>query len=145
VENVSPTQLNVLLPVDTPTGSVQLQTESFGLTSTQVSVHVQAVAPALFMQSDGKHVVAIHAEGSLIAPGGTTGASPAHYRALPLATPPTITFNSTAGQVLFSSLIYTGPFQINVTIPSSAPGGDVAVVAQVGSTTSPSTAVIAVQ
>ena len=75
VEYVSPTQLNVLMPVGTPTtGTVQVQTYSFGLTSAAVTVPVQAAAPAFFIQSDGKHVVATHADGSLIGPTGTTGA-----------------------------------------------------------------------
>jgi len=85
VSYVSPTQLNVLLPVGTPTsGTVQLQTYSFGLTSGAVTVPVQAVAPAFFLQSDGKHVVATHADGSLVGPviTGTTGSTTA-----PPATP----------------------------------------------------------
>jgi uncharacterized protein (TIGR03437 family) len=64
---------------------------------------------------------------------------------LPLTAAPTVTFNSVAGQVLYSALTYAGLFQINVTIPASAPSGDVSVVAQAGSVSSPSTAVIAVQ
>jgi uncharacterized protein (TIGR03118 family) len=171
VEYVSLTQLNVLMPVATPTtGTVQLQTYSFGLSSGAVTVPVQAVAPAFFIQSDGKHVVATHADGSLIGPAGTAGVTPAApgetvviygtgfgptnpaapegqeiTTALPLATTPTVTFNSTAGQVVFAGLTYAGLFQINVTIPTSAPSGDVTVVAQAGTELSPSTAVIAVQ
>ena len=170
VEYVSPTQLNVLLPVDTPTGSVQLESYSFGLASAQVTVQVQAVAPAFFLQSDGKHVVATHLDGTLIGPTTTTGATPAApgetvviygtgfgvtnpaapegmviTTPLNLVAPPIISFNGTGGQVLFAGLTYPGTFQINVTIPASAPSGDVPVVAQVGSTASPSTAVIAVQ
>jgi len=180
VEYVSLTQLNVLLPVGTPTtGTVQIETYSFGLSSGAITVPVQAVAPAFFTQSDGKHVVATHADGSLIGPAssGSTGTStstststpaapgetvilygtgfgptnPAAPEgqvittALPLATTPTVMFNGTPGQVVFAGLTYAGLFQINVTIPASAPSGDVSVVAQAGSALSPSTAVIAVQ
>jgi len=171
VEYVSPTQLNVLMPVGTPTtGTVQVQTYSFGLTSAAVTVPVQAAAPAFFIQSDGKHVVATHADGSLIGPTGTTGATPAApgetvvvygtgfgptspaapegqeiTTALPLATTPTVTCNGTPVQVVFAGLTYAGLFQINVIMPTSLAGGDVPIVAQVGTELSPSTAVIAVQ
>ncbi|MGA2135267.1 MAG: TIGR03118 family protein [Bryobacteraceae bacterium] len=170
VEYVSPTQLNVLLPVGTPTGAVQLETYNFGLTSSEVTLQVAAVAPAFFLQSDGTHVVATHLNGTLIGPTTTTGATPAAPgetvviygngfgvtnpaapEGMVITTPlnlvalPTISFNGTNGQVIFAGLTYPGLFQINVTIPTSAASGDVPVVAQVGSTASPSTAVIAVQ
>jgi uncharacterized protein (TIGR03118 family) len=170
VEYVSPTQLNILLPVGTPTGSVALETYHSGLTETAVTVQVQDAAPAFFMQSDGKHVVAFHGDGTLIGPATTAGATPAApgetvvlygtgfgptspaapegkviTTPLPLVTTPTISFNNVAGQVQYSSLTYAGLVQINVTLPASAPSGDVPVVAQVGSDMSPATAVIAVQ
>jgi uncharacterized protein (TIGR03437 family) len=128
------------------------------------------VAPAFFLQSDGTHVVATHLNGTLIGPTTTTGATPAAPgetvviygngfgvtnpaapEGMVITTPlnlvalPTISFNGTNGQVIFAGLTYPGLFQINVTIPTSAASGDVPVVAQVGSTASPSTAVIAVQ
>jgi len=170
VEFVSPTQLNVLLPVGLASGQAQVQTYNFGLASTTVTVQVQDVAPAFFLQNDGKHIAATHADGSLIGPTGTTGATPAApgetvvlygtgfgvttpaapegkliTTALPLATKPTITIGGAAGQVAFAGLTYAGLYQINVTIPASTASGDVPVVALVGSTASPGTAVIAVQ
>jgi len=170
VEYVSPTQLNVLLPAGLATGLAQLRTYNFGLASTAVTVLVQEVAPAFFLQSDGTHVVATHADGSLIGPTGTTGATPAApgetivlygtgfgvtnpaapdgkliKAPLPLATPPTITIGGTAGHVTFAGLTYAGLFQINVTIPTSTASGDAPVVALVGSSVSPSGAVIAIQ
>jgi uncharacterized protein (TIGR03118 family) len=171
VEYVSLTQLNVLLPVGTVTGPAQIQTFSFGLSGPVVTAQVLDAAPAFFMQKDGKHVAATHADGSLIGPAGTTGATPAAAgetivmygtgfgptnpaapegmlitTPLPLAAGfPTITFNGAAGVVQFAGLTYAGLFQINVTIPASIPSGDVPVVAQVGSELSPSTAVISIQ
>lgn len=56
-----------------------------------------------------------------------------------------ITFNGVAGQVQYSSLTYVGLSQINVTIPRSAPSGDVPVVAQAGYGMSLAAAVTAVQ
>jgi uncharacterized protein (TIGR03437 family) len=66
--------------------------------------------------------------------------------ALPLVTLPTITFGGTAAAPpAFAGLTYAGLYQINVTVPASTSSGDVPVVALVGSTASPSGAVIAVQ
>ena len=119
----------------------------------------------------GMHVVATHADGSLVGPtSATTGATPAApgetivlygtgfgvtspaapegkliTTPLILATPPTITIGSTGSNVVFAGLIAAGLYQINVTVPVSTPSGDIPVVALVGSTASPGTAVIAVQ
>jgi uncharacterized protein (TIGR03437 family) len=46
VEYVSPTQLNVLMPVGLASGQATLQTYNFGLASAAVTVQVQEVAPA---------------------------------------------------------------------------------------------------
>ena len=170
VEYVSPTQLNVLLPVGLASGQATLETYNFGLASASVTVQVADVAPAFFLQGDGKHVVATHADGSIVGPTTITGDSPAEpgetivlygtgfgvtnpaapdgkliTAALPLATLPTITMGGTSSQVAFAGLIYAGLFQINVTVPASAASGDAPVVALVGSTASPGTALIAVQ
>lgn len=170
VEYVSPGQLNVLMPVGLAAGQATLETYSFGLASGTVTIQVQDVAPAFFLQGDGKHVVATHADGTLVGPITTTGATPAApgeeivlygtgfgvtnpaasegkevTTALPLATTPTITIDSLAAQVPYSALTYAGLFQINVIVPASSASGDVAVVALVGTTASPSGVVIAVQ
>lgn len=171
VEYVSPTQLNILLPVSAPaTGTVDVQTYNFGLASAAVTVPIQAVAPAFFMQSDNKHISATHADGTLIGPAGTTGATPAApgetvvlygtgfgptnpaapegqviTTTLPMVTNPTVSFNGVAGQVTFAGLTYAGLFQINVVIPASVASGDIPVVAEAGGQMSLSTAVIAIQ
>ena len=172
VEYVSPGQLNVLLPVGLASGQAQVETYNFGLASATVAVTVQDVAPAFFLQGDGKHIVATHADGTLVGPASTTtGATPAApgetivlygtgfgvtnpaapegkliTTLLTLATLPAITIGGTdAGQPAFAGLIDAGLYQINVTVPASTASGDVPVVAVVGSTASPGTAVIAVQ
>jgi uncharacterized protein (TIGR03118 family) len=170
VSYVSPTQLNVLLPVGTPTGAVQVVTYNHGLASASVTVQVQDVAPAFFLQSDGIHIAATHANGTLIGPTSIKGATPAAAgetivlygngfgvtnpaapegkaitTPLNLVAEPTISFNGTAGVVKFGGLTSAGLFQINVTIPTSTASGDVPVVAQIGSVTSPATAMITVQ
>ena len=172
VEYVIPGQLNVLLPVGLASGQAQVETYNFGLASATVTVQVQDVAPAFFLQGDGKHIVATHANGTLVGPASTTtGATPAApgetivlygtgfgvtnpaapegkliTTPLTLATLPAITIGGTdAGQVAFAGLIDAGLYQINVTVPASTASGDVPVVALVGSTASPGTAVIAVE
>jgi uncharacterized protein (TIGR03118 family) len=172
VEYVSPDQLNILMPVDTATGQATFQIYNFGLASAVVTVPVQDVAPAFFLQGDGTHIVATHANGTLVGPTSTTtGATPAApgetivlygtgfgvtnpaapegkliTTALPLVTLPTITIGGTAAAPpAFGGLIYAGLYQINVTVPTSTASGDVPVVALVGTTASPSGAVIAVQ
>jgi uncharacterized protein (TIGR03118 family) len=171
VEYVSPVQLNVLMPVGLAAGQATFQTYNFGLASAAVTVQVQDVAPACFLQGDGTHIVATHADGTLVGPASaTTGATPAApgetivlygtglgvtnpaapegkliTTALPLVTPPIIMIGGTASQVPFAGLISPGLFQINVTVPASTPSGDVPVVAMVGTTSSPTGAVIAVQ
>ena len=171
VEYISPNQLNVLLPVGTAAGQATFVTYNFGLASASVTVQVQDVAPAFFLQADGTHIVATHADGSLVGPTSTTGATPAApgepivlygtgfgvtnpaapegkliTTPLPLATPPTITIGGTATAApAFAGLTYAGLFQINVTVPATAASGDQPVAAMVGTTTSPSGAVIAVQ
>jgi uncharacterized protein (TIGR03437 family) len=161
VTYVSPTQVNALLPVGTPTGAVKLQTFSSGLTSNEITVQVAAVAPGFFMQSDGKHVLAFHADGTLVGPTTTTGATPAAggetvvlygtgfeatnpaapegmviTKPLPLATTPTVTVGGAAAQVVYSDLTFAGVFQINITIPALASSGDQPVIANASSVSS---------
>jgi uncharacterized protein (TIGR03118 family) len=171
VEYVSPGQLNVLLPVGLQSGQAQLQTYNSGLASAAITVQVQDVAPAFFLQDDGTHAVATHADGSLVGPANaTTGATPAApgetivlygtgfgatnpvapegqlvTTPLGLAIPPIVTIGATASQVTYAGLTYAGLYQINVTVPASTSSGDVPVVALVGSTVSSGGAAIAVQ
>jgi uncharacterized protein (TIGR03118 family) len=171
VEYVSPGQLNVLLPAGLTPGQAQLHTYNFGLASAAVTIQVQDVAPAFFLQGDGMHVVATHADGSLVGPASTTtGATPAApgetivlygtgfgvtsptapegqliTTPLTLAPPPIVTIGATASQVDYAGLIYAGLYQINVTVPASTASGDVPVVALVGATASPGSAAIAVE
>ncbi len=168
---VSPAQINLLVPAATPQGAAQLQTVNNGLSSGMVTVQVQAVAPAFFT-SDGTHIAATHANGSLIGPTATTplAMTPAKpgetiilygtgfgetnpaipdgmlvTQALPLVTLPTITIGGTASNVAFGGLVGAGLYQINVTVPASTPDGDIPVVALLGTATSQSGAVITVQ
>jgi uncharacterized protein (TIGR03437 family) len=169
---VSPTQLNVLTPVATPQGPAQVLTVNGGLTSGSVMVQVQPVAPAFFVRSDGKQVAATHADGSAVgptspAPNASTPAKPGETITLwgtgfgpttpaapdgqlltapaTLVTTPIVTFNGATAQVTFAGLTASGLDQINVTVPTATPDGDIPVVALVGTATSQNGAIITVQ
>jgi len=166
---VSPTQLTVLTSTDLAPGAATLITNNNGLVSGKVTIQVQALAPAFFTASDGKHLAAVHADGSAVAPAGTQGGSPAMpgetislygsgfgatnpaipdgmlvTKALPLVTPPTITIGGTAVQTWFAGLSGPGEYMFKVTVPATAVDGDVPVSAQLGALTTQANLVIAV-
>jgi uncharacterized protein (TIGR03437 family) len=58
---------------------------------------------------------------------------------------PTIMFNNVAGNVGYAGLSSAGLYQINVTVPSGLPDGDVPVVAIIGGTSSPAGALITIK
>lgn len=62
---VSPTQLNILIPTDVSTGTVQVQVALDGLYGPAVNLPVQRYSPALF-QADGQTAIGLHADGRLI-------------------------------------------------------------------------------
>jgi len=160
VEFVSSTQLNVLLPVDLPSGQAQVQTVNNGLESAPVTVNIQAVGPAFFMLTGNKYVAAEHADGSLAAPAGLiSGATstpakggetiaiyanglgptqPAVTNGQLITTPlnmavtPTVTIGGAPATVAFAGLISPGLYQVNVVVPNGLPAGDNAIVLQAG-------------
>jgi uncharacterized protein (TIGR03118 family) len=166
---VSPTQINILTSTDMATGTATVTTNNNGLVSGSASIQVQSLAPAFFPSSDGTHVAATHADGSVVGPAGTNGATPAKpgetiviygtgfgptnpaipdgmlvTAPLPLVTPPTITIGGTGVQPLFAGLGSTGVYQFNVTVPAAAVDGDVPVSAQLGALTTQANLVIPV-
>jgi len=169
IEFVSPKQLNILIPADTPPGSAQLQLVSNGLISATIAIQVQALAPAFFLAADGKHVAATHADGSLVSPPGAKSGTPAKpgetivlygtgfgptnpdipngklvTAPAPLKAQPVITIGGATAAVAFAGLTGPGLYQFNVTIPATTADGDAQVVAQTGDTSSPA-ALIPVQ
>jgi len=150
--------------------AAQVITNNNGLTSGKATIQIQAVAPAFFPASDGKHVAATHADGSGVLPAGTgrsTPAKPGETIALfgngfgptnpaipngmmvtvdsPLVNPPTITIGGTPAQVTFAGLTAAGVYQFNVMVPATTPDGDIPVVAQLGALTTQSNITIPVQ
>jgi uncharacterized protein (TIGR03118 family) len=169
---ISPSQINALTPAsDTAQGAVSVQTTNNGLSSGTSTIQLQTVAPAFFLFSGGKYIAATHGDGSYVGtttlfPNASTPAKPGETivlygtgfgpttpsvpdgqlltAALNLTTLPIMTFGGNPAQVRFAGLVSPGLYQINVTVPSSAPNGDVQVLAQAGGQTSP-VALITVQ
>ncbi len=170
---VSPTQVNVLLPSDTNSTTVQVQVKNPAGLTPQAPLVVQANAPQL-LTLDGKYVLATHADGSVVgkaglttafttspaAPGETvtifaTGCGPTTPALIPgqmpvqansLVTLPQFTLGGNPASVSSGAVAAGagGVYQIKVQIPANAANGDTPVVAQLG-TTSSASALITVQ
>jgi uncharacterized protein (TIGR03437 family) len=167
---ISATQLNILTPPDTLSGSVQVQTSLNGVVSNTMTVSSAPLAPSLFV-FDGVHVVGTHLDGSLLGPttlypglstpakGGdtvilygngfgptsSTVVSGSETQSGTLPSNPVITIGGSPAVVGFAGLVSPGLYQFNVTIPLSAQSGDVAVTATFGGQQTQSGVKLAVQ
>jgi uncharacterized protein (TIGR03118 family) len=63
---VSPKQIDVLSPVDSTTGSVQVLVTNNGLASGTATVTLQAFSPAFFLLKDNQSIAALHGNGSIV-------------------------------------------------------------------------------
>ena len=173
---VSPTQVNVLTPLDNATGSVSVQLSTPNGTTAMTPVTELPAAPALLVFDVAGHVAAEHLSfallgpASLDAPGYTfTPAAPgeivtvyatgfgqtnpaftgqlANLGPYPLNLPglPSVTIGNLPATVSFAGLVGAGLYQINLTVPSSAPAGDLPIVAMFNGVSTQTTAVITVQ
>lgn len=150
---VSPTQLNVLTPPDTLPGTVSVQVINSAGASPVFTTQGQAASPSFFAFNGGSYLAATHADGSLLGPttlfpgastparpgeqillygngfGATTTAlvsgSPSQSGVLPAL--PTVSIGGFLATVQFAGLISPGLFQVNVTVPSQAPDGDLMI------------------
>jgi uncharacterized protein (TIGR03437 family) len=160
---VSPVQINLVTPTGLPTsGTVTVVVSNNTLTSATVNVSPQFIAPSLFLQ--GAYAAALHANNTVVGPttlvpNNSTPATPGETIVLfgtgfgattpaavsgavvttpaPMTVPPAILFGNVAGKVVFSGLIATGVYQINVVVPAGLPDGDVPVVASTGGYSTP--------
>jgi uncharacterized protein (TIGR03437 family) len=154
---VSPTQLNVLLPSDTNSTTVQVQVKNPAGITPQTALTVQTNAPQM-LTLDGKHVLSAHADGSTASPAspaapgetitvyatGCGATAPAltpgqvPTQANSLVTAPQITIGGTAAKVISATVVAGagGVYQINLQVPADATTGDLSVVAQLGTASS---------
>jgi uncharacterized protein (TIGR03437 family) len=170
---VSGAQVNVLTPLDSSTGSVEVTVNNGTETSAAYTAHLQAVSPGLLRFGDGVHVAAEHADFSYVGPASMsvpgytfTPAAPGETIVLygdglglptspltagsevqrgELPTPwPTVTIGDTSASVKYAGVISPGLYQLNVVVPSIAVNGDNQVVVFYRSVDSPAGAVIPV-
>lgn len=169
---VSPTQVNVLTPLDGANGPVQVVVSSNGTPSLPVTVSMQFAAPS-FPLFGGSYIVATHADytlvgpASLSAPGfpvapaqpgevillfgfgfglpsaGLVNGSSSQTGTLPAN--PMIQIGGVQADVLFAGVISPGLYQFNVTVPATVADGDNPVVANYNGLTSPSGDLLYVQ
>jgi uncharacterized protein (TIGR03118 family) len=172
VNYISTKQINILTPVDTTTGPVQIVVNNNGLASASVTATMQTYSPAFFLFKDGKSVAAIHDGGTLVGAatlyaGESLPAQPGEIIALystgfgatnpaftdgavvaapqTVATTPTVTIGGVTAQVVYAGQIASGLYQINVVVPPSTADGDQPVVATVGAFSSSATATVNVK
>jgi uncharacterized protein (TIGR03437 family) len=179
---VSPTQVNILAPLDAATGSISVQLTTPNGGASAVVTEVQTAPAFLVFDGPQGHVAAEHFPSfnllgppSLDQPGYTfTAASPGEEVVIyatgfgqtnpaftnqltntgltganpfPINLPslPTVTIGNLPATVSFAGLVSPGLYQLNLTVPASAPAGDLPIVATYNGVTTQSTAVITVQ
>ncbi|HTR38575.1 MAG TPA: hypothetical protein VMH80_21865 [Bryobacteraceae bacterium] len=172
VEYISPTQVNVLTPLDSSQGTVQITVTSSGVASTPLWIPMQAVAPAFFLFSGSQYVAATHAAGNYLGPlslypGTTTPASPGEPitvyaggfgQTIPPLTNrsasqsgtlppplPVFTISGIPAEVQFAGVVAPGLYQFNIVVPPSAPSGDDPIQATYAGAATQSGALISVQ
>ncbi|HEV1283928.1 MAG TPA: hypothetical protein VNU44_01405, partial [Bryobacteraceae bacterium] len=152
---ISPTQVNVLTPLDSTTGPVQVQLTNAGVAAPPMAALIQTDSPEFFVINGGPYVVATHLSGSIVGPttlypGSTTPAAAGELVVLyangfgqttpavvngsltqsgSLPALPVVTIGEINAAVQFAGVVSPGLFQFNVTVPSNARSGDNALVA----------------
>jgi protocatechuate 3,4-dioxygenase, beta subunit len=168
---ISPTQINVLAPSDTLSGSVPVVVTNANGTSASTTVQLQAALPGFFRLTE-EYVIATDANGGYIGPeniatgllttpakpfdaitlwgtgfGPTTPAtepSDVLEAANPLLNPVTLRIGQSTAQVTYAGLTGTGLYQFNLIVPD-LPNGDYPVVAQVAGVRTASAARLRIQ
>ena len=167
---VSPAQVNILAPIDSATGTVPVQLNTpYGQTAIKTTTELQT-SPAFLVFDTAGHVAARHTDVnySLLGPsslGSAFTAAKAGETVLlyavgfgqtnppitdqlkglgPLPTLPTLTIGNLPATVSFAGLSAAGLYQFNVIVPTSAPAGDLALLATYNGSSTQSNVVITV-
>ncbi|MBZ5621265.1 MAG: Ig-like domain repeat protein [Acidobacteriia bacterium] len=148
---VSPTQLNIQVPYETPAGTAVLGVNNNGQVAV-TSFQVNAAAPGIFVAGGSLVPTATARRGGALAfyitgdgdvsPPIPTGVPPAPVADLSQLPKPRLPVSVTVGgipaNIVFIGIPYlVGVTQINITVPSNAPLGPQPVVVKVGSVSSP--------
>ncbi len=149
---VSPTQVNILTPPDSISGSVPVVVTYNGTASAAFSATAAGISPSLFVLGDGQHVEAVHTDGSLLGPTSLSTPGYTFTPAMPgetvqlygngfgptnaqiisgssqqsgtLSPLPTVTIGGLPATVSFAGFVSPGLYQINVVVPADARAGD---------------------
>ena len=168
----SPTQVNVLAPLDNTLGGVDIVVTSGGRSSTPFRANKTAVAPS-FPLVGANYIVATHANYSLVGPTSmsspgyaftpakpgetilmfafgfglptTTLVNGASSQSGPLPALPSVTFGGSPATVQYAGVISPGLYQLNVVVPDGAANGDNTVTVTYGGATAPPGLKIAVE
>jgi len=170
---VSPSQVNVLTPLDDTAGPVQIVVTSGSQSSAPVTVNLRKAAPSPFLVGSTRYVLATHADGSLLGPVSLSAAGYAFTPAKPNETivlyfaglglptttlvngastqsgvlpgPPSIRIGSLQAAVSFAGVISPGLYQLNVIVPVGTTNGDNPISVSYGGSTAPDGILLAVQ
>jgi len=163
---ISPTQINVQVPSDSVTGTVNVIVNNNGAISAPAPAQLQTYAPAFFIQPGTSLVFASllpnytpitssapASPGDLVVLWGT-GFGPTIPQApagtivsgVPFAPTPTVTAGGVSATVLNSVLTVgsAGLYQITIQLPATVPAGPVSIQASVGGAQTPAGATIAI-
>jgi len=142
ISYVSPRQINIQVPEGVSAGAVLVQVTNHGVNSSPVLAEVRPSAPAMFTFGPGL-ISAAHLNGSIVGdPSAVPGTVPARAGETiviygnafadspagvmipsPQATErPVITFGNQTAEVSYAGLIAPGLYQVNLVVPSLAPG-----------------------
>jgi uncharacterized protein (TIGR03437 family) len=160
---ISPTQINLLTPVDTLSAEAQIVVSNNGATGAQFTALAQPLSPSFFVFSDGMHVAATHLDGTLVGPASLSApgytfspAKPGETISVyangfgPTSSPvadgsitqsgtlsplPAVTVAGRNAAVQFAGLVSPGLFQFNVIVPDPLPQGDQIIRATYGGAT----------
>jgi len=169
----SPTQVNVLTPLDSTLGPVTVTVSNGSATSPAYTAHIASTSPGFLRFGDGIHIAAMHVDYSLLGPASMSVPGYTFTPAkrgeiillfgdgfgLPLTTLtagsavqvgdlpkpwPQVTMGGAPAAVDYAGVISPGLYQLNVTVPQTASIGDNQVIATYGGASSPAGAVIPV-
>lgn len=159
---VSSTQINILTPPDSMTGTAQVVVTNSGSISAAYTAQAQGISPSFFVAS-GPYVLGQHADNSLLGPASLSAPGYAFTPAKPgetivlyangfgatssavvsgsrsqsgtLSPKPVITIGGTTATVAFAGLVLPGLFQFNVVVPPVQDGDQSILATYAGSTT----------
>jgi uncharacterized protein (TIGR03437 family) len=169
---ISPTQINVLAPLDTATGAVPVQVTTPSGTTPILTPTEQSISPGFLVIDVAGHVAARHIDYSLLGPAASsvpgytfTPAKPGETVLLystgfgqtnppitdqlngqgPLPTLPLVSIGNIPATVSFAGLSGAGLYQFNVVVPTNAPDGDLTLLAIYNGVSTQNGVVITVQ